>query len=289
MRDYVIFADSACDIKPELLSQWGVSYRNLTFRFDGEDKEYSNDDMSVAEFYEKMRAGGVAKTAAVNAEAFAEMFEEEALKKGKDVLYLGFSSGLSTTYNSARIASLELKEKYPEAKIIVVDTLSASAGEGLMVYLTVEQKKNGATIEEAEAFARDLIGRMGIWFTVDDLVYLKRGGRVSPTAAFVGNLLGIKPVLYMDDAGHLIPVSKIRGRRAAIAELANKYSEMAATKDSGSIFISHGDCLADAELLSSMIEAKHGVKAQIITNVGPVIGAHSGPGTLALFFVGNKR
>ena len=180
--------------------------------------------MSVAQFYDKMRAGGVAKTAAVNAEAFAEMFEEEALKEGKDVLYLGFSSGLSTTYNSGRIAALDL-----------------------MVYLTVEQKKNGATIEEAEAFARDLIGRMGIWFTVDDLVYLKRGGRVSPTAAFVGNLLGIKPVLYMDNEGHLIPVSKVRGRRTSIVAMADKYTEKAVDKENGTVFISHGDCLDDAK------------------------------------------
>ena len=289
MRDYVIFTDSACDIKPELLREWGVPYRSLTFRFDGEDKEYSNDDMSVVEFYNKMRAGGVAKTAAVNAEAFAEMFEEEALKKGKDVLYLGFSSGLSTTYNSARIASLELKEKYPEAKIVVVDTLAASAGEGLMVYLTVEQKKNGVTIEEAEAFARDLIGRMGIWFTVDDLVYLKRGGRVSPTAAFVGNLLGIKPVLYMDNEGHLIPVTKVRGRRTSIVAMADKYTEKAVNKESGTVFISHGDCLADAQLLADMLKERHGVEVKVLTDVGPVIGAHSGPGTIALFFVADAR
>ena len=288
MRDYVIFTDSACDIKPELLSQWGVSYRSLTFRFDGDEKDYSNDDMSVAEFYEKMRAGSVAKTAAVNAEAFIELFES-ALKEGKDVLYLGFSSGLSTTYNSARIASIELKEKYPEAKIIVVDTLAASAGEGLMVYLTVEQKKNGATIEEAEAFARNLIGRMGIWFTVDDLVYLKRGGRVSPTAAFVGNLLGIKPVLYMDNEGHLIPVSKIRGRRNAIIAMADTYTEKAVDKENGTVFISHGSCEADSQLLADILKERHGVEVKVITDVGPVIGAHSGPGTLALFFVADER
>ena len=289
MRDYVIFTDSACDIKPELLAEWGVPYRCLTFRFDGEEKEYSNDDMSVAEFYNKMRAGGVAKTAAVTPDAFAKLFEEEALKEGKDVLYIGFSSGLSTTYNSARIASLELKEKYPEAKIIVVDTLAASAGEGLMLYLTVEQKKNGATIEEAEAFVRDLIGRMGIWFTVDDLVYLKRGGRVSPTAAFVGNLLGIKPVLYMDNEGHLIPVSKVRGRRTSIVAMADKYTEKAVDKENGTVFISHGDCLADAQLLADMLKERHGVNVKIITDVGPVIGAHSGPGTIALFFVADAR
>ena len=288
MRDYVIFTDSACDINPKLLGEWGVPYRSLTFRFEGEEKEYSNDDMSVVEFYDRMRAGGIAKTAAVNAEAFSEMFEG-ALKEGKDVLYIGFSSGLSTTYNSARIASLELKEKYPEAKIIVVDTLAASAGEGLMVYLTLEQKKNGATIEEAEAFVRGLIPRMGIWFTVDDLVYLKRGGRVSPTAAFVGNLLGIKPVLYMDNEGHLIPVSKIRGRRNAIVAMADKYTEKATDKERGTVFISHSACEADAQLLADMLKERHGVNVKVITDVGPVIGAHSGPGTLALFFVADAR
>ena len=289
MRDYVIFTDSACDIKPELLAEWGVPYRCLTFRFDGEDKEYSNDDMSVTQFYDKMRAGGVAKTAAVTPDAFAKMFEEEALKQGKDVLYIGFSSGLSTTYNSGRIAALELKEKYPEAKIITVDTLAASAGEGLMLYLTVEQKKKGATIEEAEAFVRDLIGRMGIWFTVDDLVYLKRGGRVSPTAAFVGNLLGIKPVLYMDNEGHLIPVSKVRGRRTSIVAMADKYTEKAVDKSGGTVFISHGGCLADAQSLADILKERHGVEVKIITDVGPVIGAHSGPGTIALFFVADAR
>ena len=289
MRDYVIFTDSACDIKPELLAEWGVPYRSLTFRFDGEEKEYSNDDMSVVEFYNKMRAGSVAKTAAVTPEAFAKMFEEEALKLGKDVLYIGFSSGLSTTYNSGRIAALELKEKYPEAKIIAVDTLAASAGEGLMLYLTLQEKKKGATIEEAEAFVRDLIGRMGIWFTVDDLVYLKRGGRVSPTAAFVGNLLGIKPVLYMDNEGHLIPVTKVRGRRTSIVAMADKYTEKAVDKENGTVFISHGDCLADAQLLADMLKERHGVEVKVLTDVGPVIGAHSGPGTIALFFVADAR
>lgn len=289
MRDYVIFTDSACDIKPELLAEWGVPYRSLTFRFDGEEKEYSNDDMSVREFYDKMRAGSVAKTAAVTPEAFATMFEEEALKQDKDVLYIGFSSGLSTTYNSGRIAALELQEKYPEAKIIAVDTLAASAGEGLMLYLTVQEKKKGATIEEAAAFVRDLIGRMGIWFTVDDLVYLKRGGRVSPTAAFVGNLLGIKPVLYMDNEGHLIPVTKVRGRRTSIVAMADKYTEKAVDKENGTVFISHGDCLADAQLLADMLKERHGVEVKVLTDVGPVIGAHSGPGTIALFFVADAR
>ncbi|MBQ9784520.1 MAG: DegV family protein [Clostridia bacterium] len=288
MKDYVIFTDSGCDIKPELLAEWGVKYRCLTFRFDGSEEEYSNEDMPVAEFYEKMKGGAVAKTAAINSEVFAEEFEA-ILKEGKDVLYLGFSSGLSTTYNSARLAAEQLKESYPDGKVIVVDTLAASAGEGLMVYLTVEEKKKGATIEEAAEFAKGLVPRMGVWFTVDDLVYLKRGGRVSPTAAFFGNLLGIKPVLYMDNEGHLIPVLKVRGRRTSIATLADKYGELAATKESGSVFISHGACEADAKLLAAMLKERYGVDTQIITDVGPVIGAHSGPGTLALFFVANAR
>ena len=288
MRDYVIYTDSACDIKPDMLAEWGVSYRCLTFRFDGDEKEYSNEDMSVEEFYAKMKAGGVAKTAAVNSEAFATEFAK-ILDEGKDLLYLGFSSGLSTTYNSARIAAESLKEKYPEQKIIVIDSLSASAGEGLFVYMVVQEKKKGATIEEAAAFAKDLVGRMGIWFTVDDLVYLKRGGRVSPTAAFVGNLLGIKPVLYMDNDGHLIPVSKVRGRKTSINALADQYTARAVDKENGVVFISHGNCLSDAEALAAILKERHGVEVKVITDVGPVIGAHSGPGTLALFFIANER
>ena len=288
MANFVIYTDSACDIDRDILASWGVPYRSLTFRFSDSEKEYSNDDMPVKQFYDKMRAGGVAKTAAVNSESFAQEFEK-ILSEGNDLLYLGFSSGLSTTFNSARLAAGELKDRYPERKIIVIDTLAASAGQGLIVYLAVKEKEKGASIEEVAAFVEQLIPRMGIWFTVDDLVYLKRGGRVSPTAAFVGNLLGIKPVLYMDDAGHLIPVLKVRGRKNAITALADKYTEMAACREEGSIFISHGDCLADAQALSDIIASRHGVKAQIIADVGPVIGAHSGPGTLALFFVGNKR
>ena len=288
MAEYVIYTDSACDMSAQTLADWGVPTRQLTFRFTDSDKEYSNADMNVKEFYDRMRAGGVAKTAAVNVDSFSGEFEK-ILSEGKDLLYLGFSSGLSTTFNSARLAADGLREKYPERTIIAIDTLAASAGQGLIVYLAVEEKKKGASIEEVAEFVKNLIPRMGIWFTVDDLVYLKRGGRVSPTAAFVGNLLGIKPVLYMDDAGHLIPVAKVRGRKTSITTLADKYTEMAVNKEGGSVFISHGDCLADAELLASILKERHGVEVKIIADVGPVIGAHSGPGTLALFFVGSKR
>ena len=288
MRDYVIFTDSACDIKPALLAEWGVMSRDLSFRFDDSEREYSNADMAVEEFYEKMKAGGVAKTAAVNSESFAQEFEA-LLKEGKDILYIGFSSGLSTTYNSARIAAEELRGKYPDSRILVIDSLAASAGQGLLVYLTVKEKEKGADLEAAAAFAKDLIPRLGIWFTVDDLVYLKRGGRVSPTAAFFGNLLGIKPVLYMDNEGHLVPVQKVRGRKTAIAALADQYGERAATKEAGTVYISHGACRKDAEALAELLKERYGVEVALITDVGPVIGAHSGPGTLALFFVANAR
>lgn len=288
MREYVILTDSACDIKADALAKWNVGYKSLTFKFDDEDKEYSNADMSADAFYAEMRKGRTAKTAAVNTESFTEMFEEH-LKEGKDVLYLGFSSGLSNTYNAARLAAAALREQYPEAKILTVDTLAASAGEGLMVYLTVQKKNEGATIEEAAKYCEDLIPNISIWFTVDDLVYLKRGGRISPTTAFVGNALGIKPILHMDEAGHLVNVGKVRGRKPSILEMAKQYDALATDKAGGTVFISHGDCLADAEFLANTLKEKHGVTVQIITDVGPVIGAHSGPGTLALFFVGAHK
>lgn len=288
MRDYVILTDSACDISPALLAEWNIGYKNLTFKFTDSDTEYSNEDMNATEFYAEMRNGRVAKTAAVNIDGFVEMFEAY-LKEGKDVLYLGFSSGLSSTYNAGRMAAEALAEKYPDAKVLTVDTLAASAGEGLMVYLTLQKKLEGATVEEAAQYCKDLIANTSIWFTVDDLNYLKRGGRISPTTAFVGNALGIKPILHMDEEGHLVSVGKVRGRKASILEMAKKYDALALDKQGGTVFISHGDCIADAELLANTLKEKHGVTVKVITDVGPVIGAHSGPGTLALFFVGEHK
>ena len=283
MNEYVIFTDSSCDISHETLVEWGVESLSLTFRFDDSDKEYNNGDMSAADFYQKMREGRVAKTSAVNTQSFKETFEK-ILADGRDILYIGFSSGLSTTYNSAIVAAHMLCGEFPERRIITVDSLAASAGLGLLVRLAVEKRAQGASIDEVASYIEELKLRICHWFTVEDLVYLKRGGRVSPTAALVGNMLGIKPVLHVDDTGHLVNVAKIRGRKPSIVALADKYAELA-DPNFKRIFISHGDCIEDAEYLASRIEAEHGVKVEIITYVGSVIGAHSGPGTLALFFV----
>lgn len=288
MSNYVIVTDTGCDISPEILKEWGVKCCPLTFKFTDSDIEYSNLTMPASEFYAEMKKGRCAKTSAPATEVFTETFEAE-LKKGNDIIYIGLSSGLSGTYNSGRIAANALRQKYPERKIFTIDTLAASAGEGLVVYLTVQKKNAGATVDEAAEYASALHPTLSIWFTVDDLEYLKRGGRISPTTAFVGNALGIKPILHMDENGKLVSVSKVRGRKAAIATLAAKYSELGKDTEDGIYFISHGDCIADAELLAKMIEEKSGKKVVITADVGPSIGAHSGPGTLALFFIGDRK
>ncbi|MBQ6539894.1 MAG: DegV family protein, partial [Oscillospiraceae bacterium] len=279
MNDYIIYTDSACDISPEKLNEWGVKFRSLTFVFNDSEKVYSNFDMPVNEFYRKMRAGGVAKTSAVNAEAFREAFAEE-LEVGRDVLYIGFSTGLSTTANSAQIAADELRDQYPDRKLITIDTLTASAGQGLVIYLAVQKKNEGKSIDEVADFVREVSPKMCHWFTVDDLVYLKRGGRISPTVALVGTVLGIKPILHVDDEGHLISVDKVRSRKGSLRALCSKYGELHVDPEIP-VFISQADCYDEANSLGEMIKERYGVREVFIADIGPVIGAHAGPGTIA--------
>ena len=288
MEDYVIFTDSCCDVSPELLAKWGVPYANMTFSFDGEDKEYIGTDISNHDFYDRMRQGAHARTAAINADTFARAFTP-ILEEGKDILYVAFSSGLSTTVNSAHMAAEELKEQHPDRKIVIVDTLAASAGGGLMVYMAVAKKNEGATIEENAAYMESLVPQHCIWFTVDDLEYLKRGGRVSPLVAFAGGVLGIKPILQMDEEGHLVKVSTARGRKKAIEALAEKYAELSYEEKNTPIFISHAEAENDAKQLADILKQRHGVEVTLITEIGPVIGSHTGPGTIALFFIGKHR
>lgn len=288
MNNYVIFTDSACDITPDILREWGVGCISLAFRFDHIERDFLNDDMPIKEFYQHMRDGHVAKTNAVNSETFREAFEK-VLAEGTDLLYLGFSSGLSTTFQQGKLAAEELAVQYPERTIIAIDTLCASAGEGLIVKLVLDKKNQGATIEEAAAYCEELIPKLAHWFTVEDLAYLKRGGRVSPALALVGGMLQIKPVMHVDDDGHLIKVGTVRGRKNSLAALVDKLLETAKDPANGTFFISHGDCESDAQMLCDMLVAKGANKVQLITNVGTVIGAHSGPGTMALFFIAKQR
>ena len=288
MNDFIILTDSACDLSQEKLKELNIGCCALTFTDTESEKVYSNYDLEPKEFYDKMRNGLIAKTSAINIDGFVNFFEPY-LQENKDVIYLGFSSGLSTTVGCAKLAADELSEKYPDRKILVVDTLCASAGQGLIVYLAYLEKEKGATIEEVASYVENLKLNLCHWFTVDDLVYLKRGGRVSPTVALVGTVLGIKPILHVDNEGHLISFSKVRGRKSAIAALAEKYKELHKNNAPNQVFISHADCIDDAKALAAILEENDSVKVDIITDIGPVIGAHSGPGTLAMFFVGNER
>ena len=287
MNDYVIFTDSAADLPAEKLREWDVRCVDLTFSFDGEEKIFTNADIPASDFYERMRQGGQPRTSAVNIQTFADAFED-VLKEGKDVLYLGISSGISTTINSARIAAAELKEKYPERSVAIVDTLAASAGVALMVYMAKNRKAEGAGVEENAAYLASLTGHNCIWFTVDDLEYLKRGGRVSPTVAFVGGLLGVKPVLHMGEDGCLTKVTTARGRKKSLEALADQFGALAENKATP-IFISHADSREDAELLGDMLRERGAKEITLITEIGPVIGSHAGPGTIALFFLGKCR
>ncbi len=286
MSDFVIVTDSSCDVAEKALADWGVQCVQLDVLVDGAES-CKNNEIEPHAFYEELRGGKMARTSAANITTFKEAFEP-FLQEGKDVLYLGFSSGLSTTYQSASIAAEELKEAYTDRVVLTVDTLAASLGQGLLVYLAVQQQEKGATIAEVAAYVQETLPHLAHWFTVDDLNFLKRGGRISGAVALVGTMLGIKPVLHMDDEGHLINMSKSRGRLAAITALADKYGETVTDK-TAPVFISHGDCLSDAQTLADILNEKYGVKVQMIDFVGPVIGAHSGPGTLALFFLASKR
>ena len=288
MKDYVIFVDSACDISRDLLNEWGVKYCSLSLAFSDDPNEYQDYDIPAPEFYNKMRNGALPKTSAANMGKFCDSFES-IVKEGYDVLYLGFSSGLSATVSFAREAAEEIMAQYEGSKILVVDSLCASAGYGLLVKLLVDKKADGATIDELYKYSENTKMNIMHWFTVDDLKYLKAGGRISATTALVGGMLNIKPVMKVDENGKLVSVSKVRGRKAALKAMADLFDQTVVDKKDGLVYISHGDCIDDANLLAQMLNENSGATVSLITNVGPVIGSHSGPGTLALFFLVNER
>lgn len=288
MRDFAIMTDSCCDLTaamaeelsvlPLSLHMGGAVYRNW---LDGRD-------IGFPEFYGRVRGGETASTAAVSVGDFAlEM--RKILQSGRDILCISFSSALSATFQSASIAAEDLRQEFPEARIYVVDSLCASLGQGLLVWLCAREREKGRTLEEVRAFAEKTRGRVCHWFTVDDLNHLKRGGRIGAATALFGTMLSIKPVMHVDDGGRLIPVGKVRGRRASLLALVDEMEKTAADPQNQTVFISHGDCLADAELVAEEVRRRFGTKDIHINYVGPVIGSHSGPGTVALFFLGAPR
>ena len=284
---YQIITDSCCDLPRNIKEQLQLTCIDITLLF--RDRVWADtSDEGLKTVYDGLRTGEVATTAAANPQDWTSVIEP-VLADGRDALVLAFSSGLSTTYQSAVIAAQELQEKYPERTVKVVDTLCASMGQGLLVWYACHQQQAGKSLEEVCAWCEDNKLNLCHWFTVDDLMFLKRGGRVSATTAVLGTMLNIKPILHVDDEGHLIKVSTARGRKASIDALAAKAAATALPGQNDTMFISHGDCQEEAEYLAEVLKEKHGVKEVIIGYIGGVIGSHSGPGTMALFFLGSKR
>ena len=283
---YQIITDSCCDLTAQQFEQWNVRCASLTVSYNGESHKNFSDETAVRAFYDQLRAGVNATTAAANPEDWAQLMKS-ALEDGQDVLALCFSSGLSTTYQSAVIAAKELREDYPQRTILVVDTLCAALGQGLLVYHACRNRDAGFTLEENCRWVEDNKLRLCHWVTVDDLNHLKRGGRISATTAIVGSMLNIKPIIHVDNDGHLINTAKVRGRKAAMEYLVKKLQQTG--EDLDTVFIAHGDCGEDAAALEAMVKEQCGVKNVVTGYVGPVIGAHTGPGVLVVFFLGNER
>ena len=283
---YQIITDSCCDFTQQQYETWNVACVPLTVLYNGQSHNNFNDPAAVKAFYDELRGGVMASTAAANPENWANAMKA-SLGKGEDVLVITFTSGLSTTYQSAVIAAKELREEYPERTITVVDSLCAALGQGLLVWHACQNRDNGMTLAENAAWLEDNKLKLCHWVTVDELTTLKRGGRISATTAAVGTMLNIKPIIHVDNDGHLISGHKVRGRKAAMEFLVKKFGETGVDKQM--VFIGHGDCPEDAAKLEEMLKEQYGIQNVITGYVGPVIGAHTGPGVLVVFYMGTHR
>ena len=284
---YTIITDTCCDLTQQMYKDLRLEVVPLTLNYRGKTHNHFPESF-IQEMYAGLRAGEVATTAAANPEDWAKVIRP-ALERGEDALVMVFSSGLSTTYQSAVIAAQDLTEEFPDRKVLVMDTLCASMGQGLLVWYACQKRDVGMSLEELFAWCEEYKYKLCHFFTVDDLMYLKRGGRVSAATALLGTMLQIKPVLHVDDEGHLTSIGKARGRKASIQALMEKAQQLGLPGENDTMFISHGDCIEDAQYLASLLKEKLGVKKVILNYVGAVIGSHSGPGTLALFFLGEHR
>lgn len=287
---YQIVTDSACNLTEEMIDEFGLEILPLTFMVDGvQHQSYlKGEKTDLKQFYTMMREGKVITTSLPNMQESEKTLRAIA-DSGKDILYLGFSSALSGTYAATELLLKQISSDYPDRTFISEETFAASGGQGMLVYLACKKAKDGASIDEVAQFVRDTRDHLCHWFTVDDLMFLFRGGRVSRTSAWAGTLLNIKPVLHVDNAGALIPMEKVRGRKKSIKALVDHMEKTAIDPESQTIFITHGDCIEDVETLKAEITERFGITDFVVNYVDPVIGAHSGPGTLALFFVGTEK
>ena len=288
-RDYVISTETTCDMPVSYYQENGINLMGLTYTIGGRDYDSAApDSLSSEAFYQMIRDGAMPKTSQVSIEKAAQSFEK-LVREGKDVLHLAFSSGLSGTFQSLSIAAKEVMEHNPGSKIVVVDSLAASMGQGLMLNYAVTLKKEGKTLDEvAETITRDRL-KFCHNFTVNDLFHLHRGGRVSKMTAVVGSALGIKPLLHVDDEGHLINIGKTRGRKQALNWLVDKMAEKIGDNRNDWVYISHSACREDAEYVAGLVRERFGIQNVLIGDIGQVIGSHTGIGTVALFFVGDTR
>jgi len=289
MSKYQIVTDATADLPVELLKKYNILVLPMSFDLNGVNQSFSTSfDMNIKEFYNAMRNGKMPSTSQVNYKIFIDLFSALA-QEGKDIIYIAFSSALSGTYNTSLLAAKDVQENYPERQIKCFDSLSASLGQGLLVYNAALKKQEGLDFENLIQWLEDNRPHLCHWFTVDDLFHLKRGGRVSSLTAAIGTALQIKPVIHVDNEGRLIPVAKAKGRLKALKALIEHMKETVIAPENQVIFIGHGDDYEQAATLAKMIQQEFKVKDIIIDYIGPLIGAHSGPGTIALFFLGTQR
>ncbi len=290
MNDFVIVTDSSADLPNELVQNWGVPVLPLSFLIDGVTYRNlpDNRDMSPTEFYSRLRKGAMPTTNAVVVGEAEELVRDLA-SQGKDVLLLCFSSGLSASYNAMKIAADTVSDEFPQRRIYAVDTLSASLGQGILVYHAVKMREEGKTIEEVRDWALENGKKVCHWVTVDDLMHLKRGGRISAATALVGSLLSVKPVIHMNDEGKLINVGKARGRKASLDLLVKKVQDHCPNPESQVLGVAHADCADDAAYVERKLRDAFGTKEILVNNFGPVIGSHTGPGCIAVIFMGEHR
>ena len=289
MNNYIITTDTTTDLPEDYIKKHDLGIMSLTYTLEG--TTYSKDNpLDVKLFYEKMRNGSMPTTSQVNPENAKNIFLPY-LKDGYDILHIAFSSGLSGSYNSTRIAAEELSEEFPDRKITIIDSLAASLGEGLLVHKAVMLKEQGADLDTVADWVEQNKLHIVHNFTVDDLFHLHRGGRVSKATAILGTMINVKPILHVDDEGHLIALSKVRGRKKSLQALVDSMEKQMGDYRSQNdiVCISHGDSLADAQYVADLVKQRFGIESFLINYVGPTIGAHSGPGTIALFYMGDYR